>query len=109
MSKLIKIEIGDKEYTLGYPTRKDAIKAEVNGLDITNAGKILSLTEVLFYTGLLAKQPEITKEASNELLEEYLQEGGELEEITQFLINEYMAFMKSPDGKKKKKAKIVEV
>lgn len=109
MSKLMKIEIGDKEYTLGYPTRKDAIKAEANGLDITNAGKILSLSEVLFYTGLLAKQPDITKKVSDELLERYLEEGGELEEITQFLINEYTAFIKSPDGKKKKKAKIVEM
>ena len=105
----MKIEVGDKEYTLGYPTRKDAIKAEMNGLDITDAGKILSLTEILFYTGLLAKQPEITRDEAVELLEKYIVEGGETEEITQFLINEYVAFTKSPDGKKKKKAKIVEM
>ena len=105
----MKIDIKDREYTLGYPTRKDAINAEMNGLDITNAGKVLSLSETLFYTGLLAKQPEITMEEANELLEEYIQEGGDIADITQFLINEYVAFTKSPDGKKKKKAKIVEM
>lgn len=108
MSKLIKIEIDNKEYLLGYPTRKDAIKAEANGLDITNAGKVLMLTEVLFYTGLLAKQPQITREEAIELLDKYLEEGGEIEEVVQFLMNEYVAFTKSPEGKKKK-AKIVEI
>ena len=109
LSKGIKVEVGEKEYTLGYPTRKDAINAEINGLDITNAGKVLILTETLFFTGLLAKQPEITRTQAVELLEQYIAEGGETEEITQFLINEYVAFTKSPDGKKKKKAKIVEM
>lgn len=105
----MKIDVGEKEYILGYPTRKDAVNAETNGLDITNAGKVLSLSETLFYTGLLAKQPKITREESIEILEKYLEEGGELEEITQFLISEYTAFIKSPDGIKKKKAKIVEI
>ncbi len=109
MSKFMKIEIGEKEYDLGFPTRKDAIRAEMEGLDVTNAGKILSLTEVLFYSGLLAKKPLMTREESNDLLEQYIAEGGEIEEITQFLIKEYTAFIKSPDGKKKKKAKIVEM
>lgn len=109
MSRLMKIEVGTKEYLLGYPTRKDAKIAEINGLDITEAGKVLLLTDTLFYTGLLAKQPEITREQAIELLEKYIAEGGETTEITQFLIGEYMAFTKSPDGKKKKEAKIVEM
>lgn len=109
MSKFIKIEVGDKEYSLGFPTRKDAVRAEFEGLDITNAGKVLSLSETLFYAGLLAKNPLMTREEAIEILEQYLTEGGEIEEITQFLINEYTAFIKSPDGKKKKKAKIVEM
>lgn len=105
----MKIEVGEKEYILGYPTRQDAINAEVNGLDITNAGKVLIMAETLFYTGLIAKQPEITREEASELLEKYIAEGGDVEETTQFLINEYVAFTKSPNGKKKKKAKIVEM
>lgn len=109
MSKLIEIEVKDKKYLLGYPTRKDAIRAENIGLDVTNAGKVLSTTETLFYTGLLAKQPTITREKADEIMEDYLAEGGELSEITQFLIEQYVAFTKSPDGMKKKKAKIIEM
>lgn len=104
----MEIEVGKENYLLGYPTRKDAVNAELNGLDITNAGKVVMLTETLFYTGLIAKQPLVTKEKAIELLEKYIAEGGDTEEITQFLINEYTAFIKSPDGKKKK-AKIVEM
>lgn len=109
MSKFLSIDIEGKEYLLGYPTRQSAINAEVKGLDITEAGKVLSTAETLFYTGLLAKQPFTTKEKASELLDKYVTEGGELEEVTQFLINEYVAFTKSPDGTKKKKAKIVEM
>lgn len=104
----MKIKVGEDNYILGYPTRQDAVNAEANGLDVTNAGKILTLTETLFYTGLVAKQPEITREKAIELLEQYTAEGGDTEEITQFLISEYTAFIKSPNGKKKK-AKIVEM
>ena len=43
-----------------------------------------------------------------ESLDKYLEEGGEIEEVVQFLMNEYVAFTKSPEGKKKK-AKIVEI
>ena len=94
---------------LGYPTRKDAIEAENAGLDITNI-KILSTTEVLFYSGLLAKQPEISRDEANKIMEAYLAEGGDLEEITKFLTEQYVAFTKSPDGvKKKKKAKIITI
>ncbi len=105
----MKIEVGGTDYILGYPTRKDAVNAENNGLDVTSAGKIVSLTETLFYTGLLAKQPIISKEKAIEILEQYIAENGDIEEITQFLINEYTAFIQSPNGKKKKKAKIVEM
>jgi len=104
----MKIRVGEKDYLLGYPTRKDAVNAENNGLDITNAGKVVGLTETLFYTGMLAKQPDITKTKAIEVLEKYIAEDGDTEEITQFLISEYTAFIQSPNGKKKK-AKIVEM
>ena len=108
MSKLMEIEIKDKKFLLGYPTRKDAIKAENSGLDIVNI-KLLSMQEVLFYSGLLAKQPNIERDEALELMETYQAEGGDLEEITKFLTEQYVAFTKSPDGKKKKRAKIVEM
>ena len=108
MSKLLEIEVKGKTYLLGYPTRKDAVRAENAGLDVTNI-KILSMTEVLFYSGLLAKQPTISRKEANEIMDNYLAEGGDLEEITKFLTEQYVAFTKSPDGMKKKKAKIIEM
>ena len=110
MSKLIKIEVGKNEYLLGFPTREDAKNAEIKGLDVTKPERLVSFTSKLFYTGLLAKQPDITEDEANQILERYIAEDGDVEEVTQFLTSEYVAFIKSPDGKKKKKkAKIVEM
>ena len=109
-SKLIEIEVNEKKYILGYPTRKDAINAEQNGLDIINDnGKVLTLSSKLFYTSLLAKQPKITEEKASVIMQDYIDEGGDIDEIIQFLTEQYMAFITSPDGKKKKKAKIIEI
>lgn len=106
----MKIEVGDKEYTLGYPTRKDAKIAELKGLDlVNNSGKLIVLNDKFFYTGLLAKHPSMTEYEAERLMEQYKSEGGDMDEVITFLTDEYMAFMKSPDGKKKKKAKIVEM
>ena len=96
---------------LGYPTRKDARRAEDEGLDIINGTtKLLRFSSKLFYTGLLAKQPNITEEKANEILDKYTEEGGDLNEIITFLSEQYSGFMKSPTStKKKKKTKIVAI
>ena len=107
MSRFKKIEVKGRTYYLGYPTRRDAIKAESVGLDITDI-KLLSAQTILFYSGLLAKQPEITEEEAYDLMEEYIASDGDLDELTTYLLNQYTAFIKSPDGKKKK-AKIIEI
>lgn len=109
-SKLLEIEVKEKKYILGYPTRKDALIAERCGLDVVkDGGKILTLSSKLFYTGLIAKQPNITEEEALEIMEQYIDEGGEIDEIVQFLTEQFVAFIKSPDGKKVKKAKIIEM
>lgn len=105
---MMEIEVKGKTYLLGYPTRQDAIRAENAGLDVTNI-KVLSMTEVLFYSGLLAKQPEITREEANEIMDNYIEANGDLEEITKFLTEQYVAFTQSPNGTKKKKAKIIKM
>lgn len=113
MSKMLKIEVGDKEYTLGYPTRNDAKVAEQNGVDlINNGGKLITLNDKIFFTGLLAKHPSMTEYEAIDIMEKYKKEGGDIDEVITFLTNEYMAFIKSPDGtvkKKSKKAKVVEM
>mgnify|MGYP005776765207 CR=1 FL=1 len=111
MSKeMIEIEVGEQTYKLGFPTRNDAVKAEDRGLRLLQLeNKPLEVTSKLFYTGLLAKQPLITEEKAEEILNQYIEEGGEIGEINEFLIKQYSAFQQSPTGKKKKKAKIVKI
>lgn len=110
MSRIMKITVGEKEYKLGYPTRKDAKIAEEHGLDlISNGGKLITLNDKIFYTGLLANHPSMTEYEALGIMEVYKKEDGDIDEIIQFLTEEYMAFIKSPDGKKKKKAQIIEM
>lgn len=110
MSRIMKIKVGEKEYKLGYPTRKDAKIAEEHGLDlITNGGKLITLNDKIFFTGLLANHPSMTEYEAVGIMEAYKKEDGDIDEIIQFLTEEYMAFINSPDGKKKKKAQIIEM
>ena len=110
MSKIMKIEVGNKEYKLGYPTRKSAKVAEEHGLDlISNGGKLITLNDKIFYTGLLANHPSMTEYEALGIMEAYKKEDGDIDEIIKFLTEQYMAFIKSPDGKKKKKAQIIEM
>ena len=109
-NEMLEIEIGEKAYKLGFPTRKDAKIAEDNGLRLLQLeNKPIEVTEKLFFTGLLAKQPSITENEAEKLLNQYVEEGGELGETNEFLIKQYSAFQQSPNGKKKKKAKIIKI
>lgn len=97
-----KVKIGDKEYKFGFPTRRDAKNAEKKGLDITATSKILTLADKIFYTGLLANHPYIEEDEAERLEEEYIDNGGNLDEITSFLMEQFMAFIKSPNGQQVK-------
>lgn len=106
----MKIEVGNKEYTLGYPTREDAKIAESKGVDlVNNGGKLITLNDKIFWTGLLAKHPSTTEYEAIKIMEKYKEEEGDIDEVISFLTEQYLAFIKSPDGKKKKKAQIVEM
>jgi len=109
-NEMLEIEVGEKTYKLGFPTRADIKEAENRGLRITQIeDKPITVSEKLFYTALIAKQPEITEEEAQKILVQYIEEGGETGEINDFLLKQYMAFQKSPDGSKKKKAKIIKI
>lgn len=103
--------MGEK-YKVGFPTRKSVKIAESEGLNVMdNANKLITMTDKLFYTGLLAFQPDIKEEEAEKLLEVYIEEGGDSEEIFTFLTQQYMGFIKSPEKSKKKtkKAKIIKI
>ena len=109
MNKLMEITLDDgKSYKLGYPTRKDVKYAEQKGLDITNAGKAVSFYDTLYYTGFLANHPSMSEYEAQKIIEKYSNEGGDLEEIQKFLIEQYSNFIKSPaNSEVRKTAKII--
>lgn len=107
--QIIEIELNDgKTYKLGYPTRKDVKYAESKGLDITNAGKAVSFYDTLYYTSFLANHPSMSEYEAQKIIEKYSEEGGDLEEIQKFLIEQYSNFIKSPaNSQVKKTARII--
>lgn len=104
-SKYITIEIGEKEYKLGYPTRRDAVKAEDEGLSLLD-GKLVKLQTKLFYTAMKTFNPFLKEEDAEKLLEQYIDEGGDIEEVNTFLSDQYRNFLQPQDGKKKAKKKM---
>ncbi len=71
--------------------------------------KMLTFIDKLFYTALLAKQPTITEKQAEEILNKYIEDGGDINEISKFLSDQITSFFKSPDGASKKKVLIVEI
>ena len=107
INKYAVIEVGEKEYKLGFPTRKDAKIAEEHGLTLNNLDKAITIQDIVFYTGLLSNHPSMTPYEAERIAEQYESEDGDLEEIREFLVNQYKTFIQSPDGAKKKKMKLV--
>lgn len=95
------IEVEGKKYKLGYPTRRSAKKAEELGLDVSNTSKLLTLTDKLFFTGLHSYQEYITEDEAENIEEKFIENKGNLEEITEFLTEQFVAFIKSPNGQTK--------
>ena len=111
MAKAKKIEVDGKEYILAFPNRKSAENAERLGfnLNLVDSQPLLQ-TSILFHASILAKQEGITANEADEIREKYQKDGGDIAEINSFLLEEYMGFFKSQNGKKKmKKAETIEI
>lgn len=118
MSKFIELEVKKKKYLIGFSNRMSVVKAEEDGFyeALQNAEKnpVSSSAEIL-KAGLREKQPEMTIEDVNQLIEDITEENENSEEviliadIVKFIVEEYMGFSGTPTGNKKtKKLKIVE-
>lgn len=104
------IEIDGKEYSLSL-TRNSVKKIEAKGFDIQEfARKPITMMDILWYGGFLVESPEISIDETTKLLESYQNEGGDVQEVIQFLAEEYASFANAPtDTKSVKKAKINKV
>ena len=105
------IEINEKEYTLCL-TRDSVKEIEARGFNIQNfIEKPLTYMDVLWYGGFVANHPDVNLNLAVKLIEKYQEEGGDVNEVINFLADEYSNFVNAPTDtkskRKKKKAKIV--
>lgn len=115
----MKLEVKGKEYLIGFSNRASVLKAERKGFmkvlkqmddaPIEGVARLLQL-------GMLEKQPDITVDDCNNILEDYIEEnttekeGVNVGQISAFIINQYTAFSGAPNGKKNLKTiPIVEI
>lgn len=119
MKRFMKLEIDGNEYFIGFSNRTSVLKAERKGfmkaLEEMDKAPVEGTAKLLMF-GMLEKQPDITTEKCNKILDQYIEENTTEEEgvdvgsITNFIINEYMLFSGAPNGKKKiKEIPIVEM
>lgn len=102
------INVGEKDYTLCL--NRNAIKEmEKLGFNIqTFMAKPVTQMDVLWYGGFLTKHKNLSQNTVLGLLDKYREEGGDVNEVIEFLAEEYSNFVNAPtDTKAKKKATIV--
>lgn len=102
------IEVGDKEYTLCL-TRQAVKEIEKLGFNIQGfMNKPVTYMDVLWYGGFIANHKKVTQSSSLQIMDSYKAEGGDVNEVIEFLAGEYSNFVNAPtDTKATKKAKIV--
>ena len=102
------IEIGEKQYTLCL-TREAVKKIEALGFNISNfVNAPITYMDILWYGGFIANHSDVNPNLSVKLMETYKNEGGDINEVIEFLAEEYSNFVNAPaDTESKKKAKIV--
>lgn len=108
--KGIKLNIDDKEYILGFANRESLKRAERRGLTLLDASKVITYADKMFYCSLLDRQPEMTEEEANKLIDRLPENGYDYTEIIQelrVLVNEVFSSTQIKDPKKMKQIKIV--
>lgn len=121
MAKFIELEANNKKYYVGFSNRASVLNAKRSGLEevIKEIGKEDIDAETIYVKllryGLLEKQPEITVEETQKIIDEYITDNVndtycvDIMEIMKFITEQYQAFSGLPIGTKKvKKLKIVD-
>ncbi len=101
------VTIADKEYDLCL-TREAIKEIEGKGFNIqTFINKPVTMTELLWYAGFIPNHRDVNQNLATKLLDTYQNEGGDVNEVVEFLAEEYSNFVNAPADTATKKAKIV--
>lgn len=111
MAKGKKIVVEGKEYILSFPTRKDAENAEKTGFSLFKMQEEpLNQIGKLFRGALLWKKPSMSEYEAIKIMDKYQEEGGDIRDINEFLIEQYSNFFNVQAGAKDKiKAEEVDI
>lgn len=102
------IEINEKEYQ--FCLTREAIKwLESRGVDLQEFNsKVITYIDEIWMAGLLSKHAELSEKDALQLMKTYQEEGGNIMEVINFLVEEYANFIRAlAVTESKKKAKIV--
>ncbi len=104
------ITISDKEYTIQL-NRNSIVWLENTGFKVSDfENKPLVTIELLWTAGFIMNHPEVNSNLALKLMETYEEEGGDVTEVSKFVLEEYGSFMNAlSDTKSKKKATITEI
>lgn len=106
----IAIEVSDKEYLFEID-RKEIIRAEKIGFRIKEIeSSPLTQLYLLWNVGLHKNQPTLSMNFTNDLMDKYESENGDVSEVIDFLSNEYLNFLQTTpqNTKELKKARVVD-
>ncbi len=104
------INIGDKDYTIQV-NRESIIWLEARGFNIEEfAKKPITYIDIVWNAGFLVNHSDtINPKLALKLMETYKEEGGDVMEVVNFVLEEYQSFISAlSDTKLKKKATITE-
>lgn len=104
------ITIKDKEYTIQI-NRDSIVWLEARGFSIEEfTKKPITYIDIVWNSGFLMNHNDVNPSLAIKLMETYKEEGGDIMEIINFILEEYQSFIYAlSDTKPKKKATITEV
>ena len=110
MSKRLIVEIEGSEYSFALD-RKEIVRAEKNGLRLREADDSPATQMTILWTiGLHKYQSNINEKVCSDLMDKYIDEGGDIQEVIEFLSGEYASFFQTTqtNSKQLKKARVIE-
>jgi hypothetical protein len=106
------INIKDKDYDLQM-TRESIVWLEGNGFDPRKfEEKPLTYMNLLWQSAFIANHKDVNPNLALKLMDSYQEEGGDISEIINFVVEEYQSFISAlsdTQSKSKKKATIQEI
>lgn len=105
MAKII-IEVNEKEYALEFD-RNEIRRAENMKFDANKLGSepYIQMT-TLFRVALHKNHPNIGAKEADKLFDTYLDEGGDMQDLMELLLEQYSSFFSTTQANTVKKARV---